>query len=387
MKGMELARRLLPLLAYAVLALAMQFYVLRWLARRPFFSRRPAVQSLLLWTGRALALAIAAVPVVYSGDLQRFLPGSSGEWVLAAAMLYGAFLMCLLLIAWTDVHHPDLARRRSVRLLLGAAAGVPLAVTGAGLAVARAGPRLKVIDLPVAGLPKDLDGFRIAQLTDIHYGPFLGRRELERAVAMANETRPHLAVVTGDLITRRGDNLMECMRLVARLKAEAGVYGCHGNHETYAGALEAATVLGQSLGIRYLRYGAENLRIGSACIRLAGVDYQSLHARGHYLRRPARYQPAPGHFNILLSHNPDVFPRAAELGYDLTLAGHTHGGQVNVEILHEHLNVARFFTPYTYGLYRDGGSSIYVSAGLGTVAAPVRLGAPPEVTLIRLCAV
>jgi predicted MPP superfamily phosphohydrolase len=87
----------------------------------------------------------------------------------------------------------------------------------------------------------------------------------------------------------------------------------------------------------------------------------------------------------LLSHNPDVFPVAAQKGFDLTLAGHTHGGQINVEILGENLNVADFFTPYTKGLYTSGSSSVYVNSGLGTIGMPVRIGAPPEITLIRLC--
>lgn len=87
----------------------------------------------------------------------------------------------------------------------------------------------------------------------------------------------------------------------------------------------------------------------------------------------------------MLSHNPDVFSIAAKKGFDLTLAGHTHGGQINVEILGENLNVADFFTPYTKGLYTAGGSSVYVNSGLGTIGVPVRIGAPPEITFIRLC--
>jgi predicted MPP superfamily phosphohydrolase len=383
---MEIVRRWLPLLAYAGLALAMQLYVLRWLAGRDFFKRVPWRRRSLLWAGRALALWVTLCPIIYGGNLDRFMPGGSMEWALAAAMLYGALLMSLLIFAWTGAHETDLARRRSVKLVLGAAAAVPAAAAGAGVLIARTGLQLREVDVRIPGLPKDLDGLRIAQLTDIHFGPFFGAWETSRAVAMANETRPHLAVVTGDLITRRGDNLRSCMKLLGALKAEAGVYGCHGNHENYAGALEAATLLGASLGIRYLRYGAENLRFGSATLRLAGVDYQSMYARRRYLTQPASYAPQPGVFNLLLSHNPDVFPRAAELGFELTLSGHTHGGQVNFEILHEHLNVARFYTPYTRGLYQENGKAVYVSAGLGTVAAPVRLGAPPEVTLIRLCA-
>jgi predicted MPP superfamily phosphohydrolase len=91
--------------------------------------------------------------------------------------------------------------------------------------------------------------------------------------------------------------------------------------------------------------------------------------------------------NILLSHNPDVFPVAADLGFQATLSGHTHGGQITVEILNRNLSVARFYTPYVYGLYRRSRSTIYVTRGIGTVGLPARLGARPEVALIRLCAI
>jgi hypothetical protein len=90
--------------------------------------------------------------------------------------------------------------------------------------------------------------------------------------------------------------------------------------------------------------------------------------------------------NIMLSHNPDVFPVAARQGYALTIAGHTHGGQVNFEILDKNVDIALAFTPYARGLYKQGNSSIYVSSGIGTIGVPVRVGAPPEVSLIQLCA-
>jgi predicted MPP superfamily phosphohydrolase len=95
----------------------------------------------------------------------------------------------------------------------------------------------------------------------------------------------------------------------------------------------------------------------------------------------------PAAFNVMLSHNPDVFPTAAAQGYRLTIAGHTHGGQVDVEILHRHVDVARYFTPFVQGLYQRKDSSVYVSNGLGTIGVPIRLGAPPEVSVLRLCAI
>ena len=116
---------------------------------------------------------------------------------------------------------------------------------------------------------------------------------------------------------------------------------------------------------------------------MAGVDYQPFRQKSEYLRGADR-MIVPGVSNLLLSHNPDVFPVAVRQGYDAVVSGHTHGGQVTVEILKQTLNLARFYTPYVVGLYRLGGRSGYVNAGIGTIGMPVRMGAPPEITLLRL---
>jgi len=124
--------------------------------------------------------------------------------------------------------------------------------------------------------------------------------------------------------------------------------------------------------------------LSEAPVNLAGVDYQRM--RRPYLRNAERLVD-PTAFNVLLSHNPDVFPVAVAKGFSLTVAGHTHGGQITVEILDQPVTIPRFFTPYIYGLYPENGGFLYVSRGIGTVALPARLGAPPEVSLIRLCAI
>ena len=134
--------------------------------------------------------------------------------------------------------------------------------------------------------------------------------------------------------------------------------------------------------MRFLRSAAAPLRFGKAILNLAGVDYQRLRRR--YLVG-AEKLVVPGALNVLLSHNPDVFPVAARQGYDLTISGHTHGGQIRLEFLNADLNPGRFYTPYVDGVYRRGPASILVSRGIGTIALPVRLGAPPEVSLVRLC--
>jgi hypothetical protein len=174
-----------------------------------------------------------------------------------------------------------------------------------------------------------------------------------------------------------------CIRQLARIKSDAGTFACMGNHERYAGAERQAEEAGARAGIRFLRGRAQTLRFGNSLLNLAGVDYQSLADRGHYLRGAERLV-VPGAVNVLLSHNPDVFPVAARQGYNLLLAGHTHGGQVTVEILDQSINPARFFTPYVYGLFRAGRSAAYVTRGIGTIGIPARIGAPPEISILRL---
>jgi hypothetical protein len=264
-----------------------------------------------------------------------------------------------------------------------AAVLAPAGVAAFGIAIGRSQYRVAEVRVPAPNLPPDLDGVTIVQISDIHLGSFLSEAELARVIDMANETKADLAVVTGDLISFAGDPLDQALRQVARLKSERGIFGCHGNHESYAHAIMHATEEGKRLGIEYLRHTACDLRFGSALLRLAGVDYQTMHKP--YLAGMEKLA-APGAYNVLLSHNPDVFPAARRKGFHLTLAGHTHGGQVNFELLDRNVNISRLITPYTKGLYQESGASVYVTTGVGTIGVPVRFGAPPEVALIRLCA-
>jgi hypothetical protein len=276
----------------------------------------------------------------------------------------------------------DPARRRLLSAAGGALAAIPCAVAAYGLAQ-RAVFRVREVDVPIPHLPGDLDGLRIVHLSDIHLSAFLSEAELARVIDAANELRPHLAVMTGDLISIFGDPLDACLRQLARLRAEAGVAGCLGNHERYARVEDAAAAGAARLGVRFLRRRAERLRFGGATLNVAGVDYEPVSRRPVYLAGAERLA-ARDAVNILLSHNPDVFPAAAGKGFDLTLAGHTHGGQVSVEILDRSFNTARLLTPYVYGLYVREGRAAYVTRGIGTIGIPARIGAPAEIALLRL---
>ncbi|MBZ5673048.1 MAG: metallophosphoesterase [Acidobacteriia bacterium] len=338
--------------------------------------------------------ALVSITALMGGFLLRFarvnrlFPPWWADWgrgLIFTWAFVSIFLMVAILISrrWLRVESlQSPARRAFLHTTRAALFCTPVIATGYGVFIQRVNLSLREQDLMFPDLPKDLDGLRLVQVTDIHLSPFLSERVLARAVDMANETRAHLALVTGDLISTARDPLDICLRQLSRLRADAGVFGCLGNHEIYANAEDYVEQQGARMGHRYLRHRAEGLKFGQATLNLAGVDYQA--SRKPYLVG-AEGMVAPGAFNVLLSHNPDVFPVAARQGYQLTIAGHTHGGQVRIEILRQDLNIARFFTPYVDGLYRRDDAAVFVSRGIGTIALPARLGAPPEVNLLRLC--
>lgn len=367
-----------PGMVLLVVGLGIQLYFVRRLIGT--YGRRFGITA-------AAAMSTLILAIGYLLNFTRVLvlfPVGWSTWLECAALMETAGLVALY-VAWQVWRRaPEFRPQRRV-FLQASAAGLgiaPLVAAGVGV-IGRNQFRLTEVDVPIPNLPPALRNLRIVQITDIHLSLFLSEREFARAIDMANETRAHLALVTGDLITRRGDPLDACLRQLVRLRADAGVLGCLGNHELYAQVQNYVAEQGRSIGIDFLRSQSKLLRFGGAALNFAGVDYQKM---GSPYLRGAERLIAPGAVNVLLSHNPDVFPVAAAKGYHLTIAGHTHGGQVDVEILHEHLDVARYFTPYVRGLYRRGASSVYVSTGLGTIGVPVRLGAPAEVSLLRLCA-
>jgi len=359
-------------------------WLIGWRAARA--SRR--TKALIVALG-ALSMAASLITFLLRFHrLARYFPDWWFGWGTGLAITWAMLSVCWLagcFALWigsriAPSHSP--ARRHFLQTAYAAVFAAPPAALAYGVFIERHQLFLREQRIEIPNLAPDLDGLRLVQLTDIHLSPFLSRAELQRAVDMANETRAHIAVVTGDLITTFRDPLDDCLDILAQLRADAGVFGCMGNHEIYAIAETHVEREGARRGMRFLRLAAEPLRFGKAVLNLAGIDYQQ--RRRRYLVG-AEKLIAPGALNVLLSHNPDVFPVAARQGYDLTISGHTHGGQIRVELLSEDLNPGRFYTPYVDGVYRRGPSSIFVSRGIGTIAIPARLGSPPEVSLVRLC--
>ncbi len=305
---------------------------------------------------------------------------------------------------------PDPSRRTFFRTASVVAGAAPFLGVMYGYAAERLRYEVRRVEIPIYNLPSELDGMEIAQLSDIHLSGYMTRESVRRAVDMANDIGADMAVVTGDLITGMHDPIADCVDEVRHLYAPLGVYGCNGNHEIYARAEDAAERLFQQAGMKMLRHESSVITYKGAKLNLIGVDYQRERTpNGRKMQMLSDLQPLVRRDmpNILLSHNPNSFNRAAELGVELSLAGHTHGGQVKVEILDVSISPARFISDYIAGLYQrplpmpdvpkrmgetiklmpnapNGLAALYVNRGLGTVGAPVRLGVPPEITHIVL---
>ena len=240
-----------------------------------------------------------------------------------------------------------------------------------GAAAAFAGPRVKEVDVRIDGLHPDLEGFRIAQISDLHVGPNIGRRYVQRVADETRELRPDIVVLTGDIVDGPVGKLADD---VAPLASLANAYFILGNHDCYAGA-EAWMAHFRQMGMTVLANATTVVRKGAARLLIGGVVDPA------YRRsRPGIEIRDDADLRLLLAHNPRLAPIGAKAGFDLQLSGHTHGGQffpwtLAVRLVH---------APHVAGLSREGRMQVYVSAGTGTWGPPVRFGTSPELTLIRL---
>lgn len=227
-------------------------------------------------------------------------------------------------------------------------------------------------------LPKQLDGFRVVQLSDIHHSPFTSREQIERAVATATRLQPDIIALTGDYISKEREYAAPCAELLGRLRARHGIYAVLGNHDHWTDAA-LITDLFRAEGIKVLINEGMRFEKDGAAFWLAGVDDTMVGLEDLSL---ALAGSSEDEMKLVLAHNPIILRRAARAGVDLVLSGHTHGGQVSLRP--EKSASGRPRRRLLKGLSRQGDTQIYVSRGLGTVVLPVRFGCPPEVSLLEL---
>lgn len=228
----------------------------------------------------------------------------------------------------------------------------------------------------VHGLPRELEGFTIAQLSDLHGGSFLASGDLEHVVDAVNARRPDLAVITGDFITHDWSEALPLVDDCARISARHGVYAIFGNHD-YKGREEGriAQAFG-ARGIRFLRDECVRLRAGDATLALVGLEDLE-EARAVDVAK-ARRSVESGDVEILLCHNPSSARVLARAGCAAILSGHTHGLQMDLPYL-------RTLGPKHPGIRVEiGSTTLIVSRGLGVVGLPLRVFAPPEVVIVTL---
>jgi uncharacterized protein len=259
-----------------------------------------------------------------------------------------------------------------------------LAATALGFWNARRTAAVVTVDIPLAGLPAPLQGFRIVQISDIHVGPTIRARYVEGIVEAVNRLQPDLVAITGDLVDGSVAELAAQVAPLRRLASRYGSYFVTGNHEYYSGVWPWLVEL-ERLGIKVLHNEHVVIERGGAQLVLAGVtDYSAGHFDESHRSDPqAALAGAPPATvaKVLLAHQPRSAAAAAQAGFDLQLSGHTHGGQ----FLPWNFFV-RFQQPFTAGLHRLGRMWVYVSRGTGYWGPPKRFGAPSEITEIRLIA-
>ena len=268
----------------------------------------------------------------------------------------------------------------------------PFVVAGYGLLHSRLDVEVVRPRIPLARLPKAFDGFRIAQLSDIHISPFTTADYIHRCVSITNELKPDLIALTGDYIAWDTGQQGEVVRTLAGLRAPFGVFGCLGNHEEESGTEESITRLFTAQGIHILRQACAPIVLGGETLNLIGIDEPHGRTEAEWRRdvhrklQQIKELMMPETVNILLSHGdfPHMFDRVAELGIDLMLAGHTHGGQLSLDFVHRGLNLSHLIYDYNSGWYAKNGAQLYVNRGIGTTGFPIRLGARPEITLLEL---
>ena len=343
--------------------------------------------------GRVLgALALcASFALIIAGARARMLQSSSLAANLAwVGSLNGGFFSSLAVLTLTR----DLflgpavlfaSRGEAATLEAASAIAVPLLAvlaTVVGYIDARRTPRVVDVEVPLAGLPAALQGFTIAQISDVHIGPTIKRDFLRGIVDIVNSLGVDLVAITGDLVDGSVEQLAMHVEPLARLRARHGAWFVTGNHEYYSGAAAWIAEL-RRLGVHVLLNEHVVLSHGDAQLLLAGVtDYGADRFDPAQRSDPqAALAGAPPHLRprVLLAHQPRTAPAAADAGFDLQLSGHTHGGQFWPWNL-----FVRLQQPFTAGLDRLGALWVYTSRGSGYWGPPKRLGVPSEITRVRL---
>lgn len=382
----------------AVLAL-MHFYAWTRLAKNTTAPGRPRRVATVLFLIPAGILFVGLIlPRVFDTRDSAWLAWPAFVWLALVFYLVLALLVLepvrLALRGWVkrggaqDGTEPGFAREspavnRRMFLARGgaAAAGVAsVALVGTGASIALGPPKMLQVPVRIGRIDPAFNGFRIAVVSDVHLGPMLGRSHTERIVRMINEAEPDLVAIVGDLVDGTVNELGAAVEPLQDLSAREGSFFVTGNHEYFTQDTDEWLHELERLGVAPLRNESTLIRRGGATFALLGVN----DVAGERNSDPPDFDRAmagvgPSEATVLLAHQPVQVSEAAERGIDLQLSGHTHGGQ-----MWPFHHIVSAVQPSIAGLSTVGDTQLYVTRGAGFWGPPVRVGAPPDISVLTL---
>ncbi|MFM8179911.1 MAG: metallophosphoesterase, partial [Candidatus Kapaibacterium sp.] len=281
---------------------------------------------------------------------------------------------------------PDSGRRAALQTTAWSLASVPFVMVARGIdntdniTVMR-----ETLEIPKLGAA--FDGIRIVQISDLHAGSWRSSKPLEETRRLIAAEKPDILVITGDFVNFHPEELKNIRADLERLRAPLGVYASLGNHDHYMNARDHALLRSvvSNCGIRLLVNENQVFEEGSDRLQLASIDNTGLGQDFGDLPR-ALVGTRPDAPTILLAHDPTFWDKEVlrRRDIELTLSGHTHGGQVGVNVFGTEFSVAQLVYKRWAGLYAVGDQQLYVNRGLGTIGPPMRIGIPPEITSFTL---
>ena len=272
-----------------------------------------------------------------------------------------------------------MGRRRFISLATKTAVLSPIMVSGYGVVLERDNFSVKETSIKVNNIPESLKSLRIAHISDIHAGVFMGKKEISDWTKIISESKPDILFITGDFVATSRDSVSSCIEGLRHLHSMMPVYCCLGNHDYWGNEMELTREL-KSTGVNVFRNGNEVIDFRGNQINLCGVEDMRM-------ATPDLQKALKGidkdKLTILLAHNPNYFDYAKTFPIYLTLSGHTHGGQININLPGINISPARLITKYVKGAFKEGNSHLYVTPGVGTIGFPLRINVPPEISVIK----
>ncbi len=361
-----------------------------WMARR-YLPRFPFLPK-LLW-GWAIVMASLFIlnmtaPYSWAHFMQAYLyfPLSvemAWNLLFVQFLFLGIIPVVLVSRRWFPPEPPPatergISRREFVRLT--AVAAVPAAAITLGVhgTLTRDDLGVRELSIPITNLPPELEGFKIAHVSDLHSGNFVGPGRLKIISDLTNDQKADMVMITGDVINTRMEEFPAALACIQRMESRLGTYLCEGNHDVIPG-LGLVRAACKENGLRMLGYESVVVPVEGGRLIIGSMPWIRKGFQGHPDLITKLYpERVAGDFRVLLAHHPNLYDIAESA--DLVLAGHTHGGQL---MLTPELGLGPFFFHYWSGLYRKGNNALVVSNGAGDWF-PCRIGAPAEIGLLKL---